>query len=170
MDALLERLKKVLKVAATDKKIELKFEVNLDAPKELYNDYFSLHRVLLNLMSNALKFTKKGSVTCLVSLDRKDANRIRFEVRDTGIGIAQDNLECIFEPFKRLTHSYQGVYSGSGLGLYMVKKMLANRQGEITVTSQEGQGTEFVLTIPLVAQNRMMQRTQLSNPMSLCCR
>ncbi len=109
-----------------------------------------LYRTLLNLIANALKFTKEGFVQIEVKLIKNENNfsHIQFTVADSGIGIAPDKFDVIFEHFSRLTPSFEGVYKGSGLGLYAVQQYVKSMRGRIKVESEESKGSQFILTIP----------------------
>jgi signal transduction histidine kinase len=108
-----------------------------------------LQQILLNLLTNATKFTPRGgtiSVAAGVSLERPDT--VRIEVRDTGIGIPAAKLERIFEPFVQLAHRPTSPQEGVGLGLAISRDLARGMGGELTVSSREGEGSTFVLTLP----------------------
>jgi PAS domain S-box-containing protein len=152
MQNLVERVERLESIVAADK--GLKFVVNYDMtiPPVLIGDHFRIFRILLNLLSNALKFTKDGSVTLTVQCLKKEKREalIRFVIEDTGIGMPEDKQQYIFERFSRLTRSNAGLYQGLGVGLPIVKKFMYALEGEIDLESIEGKGTTFVCTIPLV--------------------
>lgn len=113
-----------------------------------------IFRVLMNLVGNAVKFTEVGSVTIKVDLGLKStstASIIKFSVIDTGVGIPQEKHAQIFDRFTRLTPSSKGIHSGSGLGLYLVKKLVDNMSGEVHLISEEKKGSQFTVAIPLEA-------------------
>ncbi len=132
------------------KQLELKTHYDSSIPPVLVGDRYRLHRILINLMSNAIKFTKKGHVTLRALLCNKTTHSalIRFIIEDTGIGIPDDKKEYIFETFSRLTLSNTGLYKGVGLGLRVVKQFMHEMDGEIDLVSDVGQGTQFICTIP----------------------
>jgi signal transduction histidine kinase len=114
----------------------------------VHTDVLPLRQIFMKLIGNALKFTEKGFVKCECLFDRTDA--VHFYVMDTGLGIAQENLEIIFESFHKLDQ-----YSdGTGLGLSIVKRVLLQMGGDIWVESDPGIGSTFHFTIPLLAVNR----------------
>jgi CheY-like chemotaxis protein len=105
-----------------------------------------LRQVLLNLVSNAVKFTAHGSV--VVRVLRTNASAIRFEVKDTGIGIAPENIVKLFDRFTQADSSTTRRYGGSGLGLAIVKRLLELMGGRIDVTSELGRGSTFAFEVP----------------------
>jgi len=136
-------------VLQADKK-GLHLEVNLDPglPSMLYGDTVRLGQILANLLSNAVKFTSQGCVTLTVApvhvgeLDCK----LRFEVRDTGVGIPIHKQDRLFRSFSQLDSSYAKQYRGTGLGLSISKNLVEMMRGRIWVESQEGRGSSFVFT------------------------
>jgi len=101
-------------------------------------------------MSNAIKFTPKGAVTLGIDIVKKENHKILLKiwVKDTGIGMAEEKYNLIFERFNRLTASYSGVYKGIGLGLWAVKQLLDELDGQILVESKPGKGSLFTCLIP----------------------
>jgi len=127
---------------------DLQFSVNLsqNIPKELETDRQKLEQILRNLISNALKFTKKGSVT--LDVEKRD-NTVLFSVSDTGIGIPKEKLETIFEAFQQADGSTRRHFGGTGLGLSISRQLAKLLGGEITLASEEGKGSKFTLELPL---------------------
>jgi signal transduction histidine kinase len=118
-------------------------------PPELYLDTESLKQILDNLVSNALKFTKQGGIT--LHATRKDDAHWQLCISDTGTGIPQDALQHLFDPFWQLDSSTtREVNRGVGLGLSIVRQRIDLLNGTIDVTSEEGRGTTFTLTLPIV--------------------
>jgi len=151
---LLDSLEEMLQVVATSKGLLLSFERTDEVPQYVKTDASKLRQVLINLLGNAIKFTTKGSVTLRVSLvtghlslttDREQMT-IRFEVEDTGLGIAPNELNKLFKPF---TQTETGVKSGvgTGLGLPISQKFVQLMGGEITVNSMRDQGSKFAFEI-----------------------
>lgn len=131
-------------------KLFLYFEDKL--PEYVLGSRSGLFRVLMNLVGNAVKFTETGSITIGVKLGARSTTKkiiALITIKDTGIGIPKEKHAHIFERFTRLTHSNKGLNSGSGLGLYLVKKYLDNMQGEIHLSSTENQGSQFIVAVPL---------------------
>jgi signal transduction histidine kinase len=108
-----------------------------------------LQQILLNLLSNALKFTPSpGEVLIATALDQADSQRVRIVVRDTGVGIPTTKLESIFEPFVQLGRGLASTHEGTGLGLSISRDLARAMDGDLTVTSQDGDGAAFILTMP----------------------
>ncbi len=150
----------LLQSTANHKHLKLKNRIDSTVPKYLYGLRRLLNRILVNLLSNALKFTEKGSVSINVSVNTKKSSStcgeealLRFSVEDTGIGIPSDKFDTIFEHFSRLTSSYQGVYKGSGLGLYAVKNYISIMNGRIWVESMIGKGSRFIMELPFTVSD-----------------
>ncbi len=116
-------------------------------PDVIVSDGQRLQQVLKNLLSNAFKFTAKGSVTLAMATQGEDA--LRFEVRDTGIGIPKDKQQVIFEAFQQADGTTSRRYGGTGLGLSISRELARLLGGAITVASEPGQGSVFALTVPL---------------------
>lgn len=135
-----------------EKNLKLKIEYDPKIPKVLLGDPVRLHQIILNLVSNAVKFTNKGRITVnvkLVSENDKRAN-IQFTVSDTGIGIDKEKLDRIFENFQQATSGTSRLYGGTGLGLAIVKQLVEAQGAKILVTSEPGKGSSFsfVLCLP----------------------
>ena len=131
-----------------DLKLETKIATNI--PEFLIGDDFRTYRILLNLIGNSIKFTGKGKVTINVSIteNKKKEFTIKIVISDTGIGIPKDKQGEVFEKFSRLSPSSEGRYTGSGLGLRVVKQFINEMGGEIYVESELGKGTTFTCLIP----------------------
>lgn len=125
----------------------LKFirEFDNKIPDILVGDPVRLHQIIINLVSNAVKFTSKGRITMSVNLiaENDESVKIRFCVSDTGIGIAENKLERIFENFQQASSGTSRLYGGTGLGLAIVKQLVEAQKGLITVKSIVGEGSEF---------------------------
>lgn len=145
----------LLQSVAESKQLTLSVSIDDHIPDDFVGIRLYLERILTNLVSNALKFTSEGEVKIGVfcGADMVTAPgascEVIISVQDTGIGIAKDKQHVIFENFSRLTPSYQGIHKGAGLGLYMVKSYVETMQGQITVDSVEGRGSDFRVTLPL---------------------
>ena len=127
------------------KGLDLRIDSEPSIPKYIKSDRTKLHRILLNLLGNAIKFTDKGYVSIeakLINLHNNEAT-IRFSVVDTGIGIAKDQQDKVFDRFHRAVSSYKGVYAGHGVGLHIAQTYAALLGGTITLESELGIGTRF---------------------------
>ncbi|WP_426295040.1 AAA family ATPase [Dyadobacter endophyticus] len=141
----LERLGYILRVIAEEKGLKLEISVDPDVSPQLIGDPIRLHQILLNLAGNAVKFTENGSVSIRAGVASRDGTyeQLQFAVNDTGIGIAEDKLEYIFETFARIDDDSNSRQSGTGLGLFIAKKLVEEQGGRMQVQSRPGQGTTF---------------------------
>jgi PAS domain S-box-containing protein len=119
-------------------------------PKVLVGDSVRLHQIILNLVSNAIKFTTEGEITVSVNLLKEDDENvtIEFVVKDTGIGIASGKIEHIFENFQQATSETTRLYGGTGLGLAIAKQLVETQGGTINVKSKLGEGSTFSFILP----------------------
>jgi PAS domain S-box-containing protein len=131
---------------AASKGLELIYTFDKSAPEAIMGDPGKLRQVLGNLLSNAVKFTKTGEVDVIVSSD-PDQDEIHFAIRDTGIGIPQEDMGKLFQPFSQLDMSYSRGYEGTGLGLAISRKLVELMGGKIWVESVLGKGSTFHFTI-----------------------
>ena len=117
-------------------------------PTNIITDSVALHRILLNLLGNAVKFTESGSITTHISIDTVKPE-LTISIQDTGIGIEQDKLNIIFDRFSRLSPAYDGKHHGTGLGLSTVSRLLSELGATITVSSQINIGSNFTIKVPI---------------------
>jgi signal transduction histidine kinase/FixJ family two-component response regulator/HPt (histidine-containing phosphotransfer) domain-containing protein len=138
------------KSLAAKKNLSLTLEVDEEVPPYLIGDPVRFQRIILELVTNALRFTQQGSIDVEVKLKKRKTQQdvIEIKVRDTGMGISKDKQEAIFTRFTRLTPANQGIYKGLGLGLSIVKQLVDDLGGEIYVDSQLKQGTTFTCLLP----------------------
>ncbi len=153
---------------ACEKKIELITEIDDDVPATLRGDPLRLRQVLLNLLGNALKFTSRGEIFLKVLLQRQDADTVElgFEVHDTGIGIPEDILPRLFQPFSQADESTTRRFGGTGLGLAISRRLVEAMGGSMSVQSQPGQGSTFSFTVPF-AKQRIAAGSTPAQPASL---
>ena len=151
---------------ARAKNIDVVLEIRNDVPRFVRGDPTRLRQVLTNLVSNAIKFTSAGSVVVSVaSLSRDgDGCRLRFGVRDTGIGIAPDALQRIFEPFRQADVSTTRSYGGTGLGLSISRRLVDMMDGTLEVASVLGEGSEFHFTLTLAATGQSADQGATRRP------
>jgi PAS domain S-box-containing protein len=137
-------------VQAKEKGIDLQLEVAGEADQILIGDPVRLNQILINLISNAVKFTHNGSIKIRCSVEKafQKKKHIRFDVIDTGIGIPHDKLSTIFESFSQADASVTRKYGGTGLGLTIVKQLVELQNGTIRVESVEDKGSMFSVVIP----------------------
>ena len=146
---LLENLHGLMDKTASDKGIKLTSEIEEGLPQAVSGDAARLQQILVNLVNNAIKFTDQGSVH--VKLFYPSQYKWGIEVSDTGQGIPESEAAYIFETFRQVEGTATRVHGGFGLGLSIVKQLVNLMNGEIRVNSAVGEGTAFVITLPLVA-------------------
>ncbi|MGI9213751.1 MAG: response regulator [Methylococcaceae bacterium] len=149
LDDGLRNLSLILVSASRDKDLDILFDVSLNVPEILIGDPLRLHQVLLNLSSNAVKFTEHGEVVIALRdvLITPDDVLIEFSVTDTGVGISEEKLSAIFEGFTQAESSTTRHYGGTGLGLAISQRLVQLMGGELTVSSQLGVGSCFSFTL-----------------------
>jgi signal transduction histidine kinase/DNA-binding response OmpR family regulator len=151
LDKLIVDLLDVLKIRAEQKGIALNFKIGANTPHYCVGDSLRLRQVLLNLISNALKFTHEGEVVLSISakeISKHDAE-ISFCVTDTGIGMNEQQLQALFQPFSQADMSTTRKYGGTGLGLTICKQLVEIMGSDIQVVSEEGQGSSFSFNVRL---------------------
>jgi signal transduction histidine kinase len=139
------------KAKALEKGLKLSFNFDSAIPEYLIGDPVRIYRILLELLSNALKFTAKGFVavrTTLVNRTERDLV-IEIAIEDTGIGIPKDKQQDLLKRFNRVIASYEGIHKGSGLGLNIAKRFIDDLKAEIYIDSELGRGTKFSCLLPL---------------------
>ncbi|MEM7233437.1 MAG: ATP-binding protein, partial [Planctomycetota bacterium] len=145
--ALVEEVASLLRVRAIEKGISLQTRYKGKLPESLLTDPTRLRQVLVNVVGNAIKFTDRGSVNVEASFVSAEEPRLRFTVKDTGIGIAADEQAKIFDAFVQADQSDRRKYQGSGLGLAISRKLSQALGGDISVESTLGQGTTFFVEV-----------------------
>jgi PAS domain S-box-containing protein len=144
----LQTVSQSIRPIAVQKALTFSLEIAPDMPS-IRTDLTRLSQVLLNLLANAVKFTERGSVTMRAS-PVADAARVRVEVEDTGIGIAEEHLETIFDEFIQADQSVTRQHGGTGLGLTISRKLIELMGGELGVSSELGRGSTFHIELPVV--------------------
>lgn len=150
LSQLVDSIRTMILPAATDKNLSLVVETDPTLPAVVLGDPTRLTQILLNLLSNAIKFTKHGQVTARIDNvgQTDDSVRVRFSVRDTGIGMTPDILPHIFDRFRQANDFTTRYYGGTGLGLSIVKSLTEMQGGWVRVTSVPDEGSCFTLEIP----------------------
>ncbi len=143
------------KPAVFAKDLSIHFKIAASVPPHIVSDEFRLSRILINLLGNAVKFSRQGEITLSMTASAIDQDTrkgfLTIEFKDQGIGIAADKVHTVFEKFSRGVASNTNKYPGTGLGLYVVKTFVDELNGEIELESQENEGTYFKLNIPFKA-------------------
>ena len=152
---LLEESLKPLSFGAEEKGLEFVYDISVNVPRYHCGDPGRLRQVITNLVGNAIKFTDTGEVFVNVEVEDnfQEKTRLRFTVRDTGIGIAEEARKCLFEKFNQVDGSITRRFGGTGLGLAISRQLVNMMGGEISVQSQEGRGSEFSFAIDFVKPN-----------------
>jgi len=173
----------LMKVRADAKGLPLTLEVEGDIPEIITTDPIRLRQILINLIGNAIKFTEVGSVRVVMrlALTSMHVGKLRFNVIDTGIGMTEEQMGLLFQPFSQVDSSARRRFGGTGLGLAVSKRLAEMLDGDIAVRSRPGQGTTFSLNISTgnldesamtqVPSNALATREPLANtPQMLTCR
>ena len=153
LPATIENVMSLLRTRAQAKGLDLAFHCTNDVPRYIIGDCGRIRQILMNLIGNAIKFTETGAVAVVAKIDPdtdqidKQA-QIKISVIDTGIGIAEDKVDAIFERFTQEDNSTTRRFGGTGLGLSICRELVSAMDGTIGVVSQKGQGSEFWLSVP----------------------
>ncbi|WP_147253065.1 response regulator [Thalassospira profundimaris] len=156
LQEIMNSLSTIMSVNAAGKDIEVLISVGESVPRHILGDPFRLQQILINLAGNAIKFTNRGEVLISVDLLRKNEDRIdlAFEVRDTGIGMDDDQVANLFKPFEQADSSTSRKYGGTGLGLSICHRLTELMGGEISVQSKRGVGSTFRVVLPFAIATR----------------
>ncbi len=149
MDTSLSAMLHLFEPKIREKNLELVKIYDKQIPEVLIGDPVRLHQVILNLISNAVKFTTEGKITVNVSVLSEDSDSvtIEFAISDTGIGISEEKIETVFEVFQQASSGTSRLYGGTGLGLAIVKQLVEPQGGSISVKSKLNEGTTFSFTL-----------------------
>ncbi|WP_462220223.1 response regulator [Ferruginibacter sp.] len=145
--------------------LDLVYEIDYNVPAQIIGDSLRLRQILVNLVSNAIKFTEQGEIFVGVHLVKTKDNgqiELQFEIRDTGIGIPADKMERLFKAFSQVDSSTSRKYGGTGLGLIICEKLIGLMGGQIDVASKENEGTTFTFTMLSSASSQSL-RTYITN-------
>jgi signal transduction histidine kinase len=154
---LLENLHSVMDKLTADKGLELTSELDSSMPEKLIGDSSRLQQVLVNLVNNAVKFTKEGSVH--VKLSRVGEHEWGISVTDTGQGIPKEELPHIFDTFRQVEGTSTRLHGGFGLGLSIVKQLVNLMGGNIFVESDLGKGSTFLITLPIETKSKLKEKS-----------
>ncbi|HHM02387.1 MAG TPA: response regulator [Caldithrix abyssi] len=154
---LLEKVLENFEDEARDKGIQLMYYSEPEVPEYITGDPKRLSQILMNLLSNALKFTRDGEIFIRTSIQsgENDNNEILFAVSDTGMGIPEDRLDSLFQPFKQIRNSIEKRFEGTGLGLALSARLVELMSGSIWVESEINKGSTFYFSIPLRTDGQM---------------
>lgn len=163
-DEILRSVAELLEISAKPKGLAVEVQT-IDLPRTALGDSMRITQALLNLGGNAIKFTPTGAIILRAQLvDTKDDHAtVRFEVRDTGIGIAVDQLPHLFKPFAQADSSTTRLYGGTGLGLAITKKLVEAMGGDIGVESEQGRGSIFWFTVRLQLDDNKHPGTEIAS-------
>ncbi len=148
---LLEDVKTLMEIRAIDKGLDLSIKIDGKIPNLIQSDPIRLRQILINLLSNAIKFTKQGSVQLVVRTIEIDSENpsLQFDVIDSGIGMTEEQISRLFQPFVQADSSTTRKYGGTGLGLTICKRLTSILGGELCVKSEYRTGTTFTVTIKI---------------------
>jgi signal transduction histidine kinase len=170
LETILQQLTDMVLPQLDDKQLSFSFEIDHSVPNLMVGDSLRLGQILLNLVSNAIKFTEKGTIKVSVELLQLDVKHIflRFSVIDTGIGLSQKQQNQLFVPFNQADNSTTRLYGGTGLGLSICKQLVEAMGGAICVDSHLGIGSNFHFTVTLnVPKPRLLQAHHQDNNLLL---
>lgn len=162
--SILQDIYRMMLPMAKSKNID--FTLTLDQiPSNFIGDIARTERILINIISNSIKFTEKGYVKIIASWFPSSNQKgiLQFIIADTGIGIPEDKKAIVFEKFYRLNPSYEGVYTGNGLGLNIVKQFIEELKGDYELTSVIGEGTLFKVRLPFKIPLLQIRYAESSN-------
>jgi len=173
LKSLVEEINKIHLVRAKEKGLKLNNFMSDDLPSFLYGDSNRLQQVINNLINNAIKFTDFGEVLLTVKKISEvgDIITLKFEVKDTGIGISSENVDKLFRSFSQIDGSYTRKYGGTGLGLIISKQLVERMGGEIWVDSEKKNGSSFIFTVPFAIGKDIQPKKSISDdyqPQKLC--
>ena len=149
--AVVEDIVDLLIPSIEDKHLQLSINIDDAVPAFIVGDHSRFRRILLNLVSNSIKFTQKGEIVISIQLSKPINDHdiaLQISVKDTGVGIPEDQLQHVFKRFTRLPSAYQGAVQGVGIGLSIVKQFAQDMNGNVEVKSKEGEGTSFICRLP----------------------
>lgn len=160
---LVNQIKELIYYQANSKNLEINYTINEDVPKYIWVDYIRLKQVLINLLTNAVKFTNNGKIELTISTIKTEKTQtlLRFSVKDTGIGIRKSNQKKIFQAFSQEDSSTTKKFGGTGLGLAISNQLLALMNSTLHIESQYNIGSTFYFDVQLKSSNKEKRIIQL---------
>ena len=160
LEDVLEKLSHLVALKAEEKGLELLFSIGNDVPISLIGDPLRLGQVLSNLGSNAIKFTEAGEIVVSITVASREEENVvlRFSVKDTGVGLSEEQIGKLFQSFSQADGSTTRKYGGTGLGLTICKRLVEMMGGEIWVESEPGKGSTFIFTADFGVQVKGKER------------
>ncbi|TVQ67844.1 MAG: response regulator [Balneolaceae bacterium] len=158
---LCSKVREILQYQAEQKEIEIRINISEEVPQKLVLDELRIRQILMNLLGNAVKFTQKGYVELIIGIvNGSDEPRIRFSVKDTGIGISEENQEKIFQAFSQVDGSVTREFGGTGLGLAISNRILKLMKSTLSLESVPGQGSTFsfeISAVPVTEEDALVE-------------
>ncbi|WP_165830430.1 PAS domain S-box protein [Flavobacterium aquariorum] len=160
IDDIILQIKELINYQAHSKNLEINYIIEENVPKYIWVDYIRLKQVLINLLTNAVKFTHKGKIDLTISAleIQKNQTALRFSVKDTGIGIRKNNQKIIFQAFSQEDSSTTKKFGGTGLGLTISNQLLGLMNSKLQINSQFNIGSTFFFDIKLKSSNKSKQK------------
>jgi signal transduction histidine kinase len=155
LEELIQKARAPIEVLARAKGLDFTVQVAPDLPLRLYGDERRIQQIIMNLAGNAIKFTERGQVSVLFS--QPAINQWAIQVSDTGSGIPKEAHEYIFEPFRQVNNSITRENRGTGLGLSITRQLVELMDGEISLESEIGKGSTFIVTLPIIRKEEQTQ-------------
>lgn len=159
LDLVIKNVLNIISFRIEEKSLDFTLIKEPNLPNHFFGDAKRIEQILLNLINNAVKFTDQGGISFGVHLIgfQRDHYQIEFRIKDTGIGMSPDHMKHLFEPFNQEDSSISRRFGGTGLGLSIVKNLTELMAGDITVNSQVGQGSEFIVSLNLLVNQEKEQ-------------
>jgi PAS domain S-box-containing protein len=169
IDDIIYQIKELINYQAHSKNLEINYIINEDVPKYIWVDYIRLKQILINLLTNAVKFTHAGKIELTISVleAQKSQTTLRFSVKDTGIGIRKSNQKIIFQAFSQEDSSTTKKFGGTGLGLTISNQLLGLMNSKLQINSQYNIGSTFFFDIKLKSSNKVKNNKliEVENPL-----
>lgn len=148
IEKMMRQIRSIILPKVMDKDLKLHMYIDPDLPEEILGDGVRLQQILMNLISNAVKFTLKGTIDLRIEKDLEEEGWWKFTIMDTGIGIGEDDLNLLFSPFHQVDNSLTRAYGGTGLGLNIANELTHHMGGHLNISSKPGDGSTFILRLP----------------------